>query len=81
VESKAAACVQVSGPVCSVYRWKGEVRREEEWVCTMKTTESSLDALLDLVEQNHPYETPEIVVTEVYGASRAYLDWAREVTT
>ena len=27
IEQRLAACVQVSGPIQSVYRWQGEVQR------------------------------------------------------
>ena len=80
VGSGLAACVQVSGPVSSVYRWKGEVRREVEWLCTMKTPEGTCGALVELVRENHGYETPEILVQRVDGTSREYLDWAVSVT-
>ena len=38
VEQRMAACVQIGGPVTSVYRWQGQVECAEEWTCTIKTT-------------------------------------------
>ena len=81
VEERLAACVQFTGPVSSVYRWKGEVHTEEEWVCTLKTPEGLERDLIALVRREHPYETPEILVTAADSVSGDYLAWAKEETT
>ncbi|MCD4846758.1 MAG: divalent-cation tolerance protein CutA [Candidatus Aegiribacteria sp.] len=80
VEEKLAACVQVSGPVTSLYTWKGEICMEEEWLCVMKTLRSRSRELMEFVRRNHPYETPEIIVLPVIDAFQDYLDWITEVT-
>ena len=80
VEERLAACVQVSGPVNSVYRWEGVLRTEEEWVCTMKTPASRAQDLVSFVREKHPYETPEILVTGIDSVSPDYMDWARGET-
>ena len=58
VTERFAACVQVGGPVTSVYRWRGQVERAEEWVCRAKTTRDALPALARRVRALHPYELP-----------------------
>ena len=80
VESGLAACVQVSGPVTSVYRWKGSIQNEEEWVCTMKTPEDVCEDLVSFILERHPYETPEILVFNPDGVVAEYMKWAGEVT-
>ena len=37
---RLAACVQVSGPITSTYRWQGKVETSQEWLCTIKTRQS-----------------------------------------
>ena len=37
VEAKLAACVQITGPTTSIYRWKGKVEIAQEWLCLIKT--------------------------------------------
>jgi periplasmic divalent cation tolerance protein len=80
VESELAACVQVSGPVTSVYRWKGDIQREEEWICTMKTPGDVCGDLVSFVRERHPYETPEILVFSPDCVHEEYMKWAIEVT-
>src|SRR5690606_16043695 len=45
VEARLAACVQVVGPITSVYRWEGEVQVDDEWLCLAKTTRARLSEL------------------------------------
>lgn len=80
VESKLAACAQVNGPVTSYFTWKGENCKEEEWLCVMKTLSSLSRELMEFVKRNHPYETPEIIVSPVIEVLQEYLDWMTEVT-
>jgi periplasmic divalent cation tolerance protein len=37
VERRLAACVQVSGPIVSRYRWQGKIEKAREWQCLAKT--------------------------------------------
>ena len=37
VERRLAACVQIGGPLNSVYRWQGEIHREPEILLLVKT--------------------------------------------
>jgi len=77
VEKRLAACVQVSGPITSVYRWQGAVETSQEWLCTAKTTAERWRELMELVLAMHPYETPEIIATPIDQASDAYEVWVR----
>jgi len=81
VAARLAACVQVVGPIRSIYRWHGEVCAEQEWRCEAKTTTERVDALVEHIAANHPYELPEIVTLPIVAGSRPYLDWLATETT
>jgi len=78
LESGLAACVQVSGPVTSLYTWKGERCTETEWLCVSKTLESCSGELISFIRSAHSYETPEIIVTPVLNAQPEYMEWLRD---
>ena len=78
VDGRLAACVQVVGPIRSVYRWQGAVQTEQEWQCLAKTTVDRLDALVEHLRRHHPYDLPEIIATPVVGGSDDYLRWVSE---
>ena len=78
VHRQLAACVQIGGPVTSVYRWQGKVDSAEEWTCTIKTVVEREADVVALVKDLHPYDEPEVVVTPITGGSESYLRWLRD---
>jgi periplasmic divalent cation tolerance protein len=80
IEARVAACAQVSGPVTSVYRWKGEVQTAPEWQVLFKTTGARYDALEAYLREAHDYDTPEIIATPIVRGSADYLRWLEEET-
>ena len=79
VGEKLAACVNVHGPMTSIYRWKGAVEREAERQIVIKTTRARLPALEARLKTLHPYELPELVVLGA-EASAAYGRWVIEMS-
>jgi periplasmic divalent cation tolerance protein len=77
VEARLAACVQIVGPIESIYRWKGRIETAGEWLCLIKSREEHYGAIEQTIRSLHPYETPEIVAVPFSGGSRDYLDWLR----
>lgn len=77
VEQRLAACVQVGGPLTSVYRWQGQVETATEWTCVIKTVRRLYAQVESRVRQLHPYEEPEMVVVDLVGGSATYLAWLR----
>ena len=75
VELGLAACVQVIGPVESVYRWHDSIEKSEEWLCLAKTDRAHFAELKDTLLNIHPYDEPEIIATEIVGGSAGYLSW------
>lgn len=74
VRERLAACVQVDGPVRSTYAWRGVVETAEEWRCTCKTTPDRAAACRGAILAGHPYDVPEILVSESVAAE-AYAAW------
>jgi len=78
VERRLAACVQVSGPITSTYRWQGNVETAEEWSCIIKTSQAQLDVIRQVFRELHPYEVPELIATPIVAGGEAYLKWLGE---
>jgi periplasmic divalent cation tolerance protein len=75
VEERLAACVQISAPIVSVYRWKGAVETSREWQCSAKTRLDLRDEVMATIQRLHSYELPEIVAIPILGGSEAYMAW------
>lgn len=80
VEARLGACVQIVGPIRSIYRWEGELHNEQEWQCWVKTSADRLEALTDYIKKNHSYDVPEVVALPIVGGSAEYLSWVRNET-
>ena len=75
VEARVAACVQVLGPIHSVYRWNDEIENAAEWLLLVKTTDGSFEELREVIVAAHPYEVPEIVAVPIESGLADYLSW------
>ncbi|OIO54504.1 MAG: hypothetical protein COX57_12880 [Alphaproteobacteria bacterium CG_4_10_14_0_2_um_filter_63_37] len=80
IAERLAACVQVSGPVTSHYRWEGKQEQAREWLLTCKTPPERAADLVERLRALHPYTLPEIVVLQGQ-VQAAYGAWARGETT
>ena len=76
VETGVAACVQVDGPLTSLYRWRGAVEVAEEWRVTCKTTPALEIACTAAIQAGHDYETPQITIA-MLTSSPGYAAWVR----
>ncbi len=78
IEHHMASCVNV-WPIQSVYRWEGEIKEDQEAGVLVKTLESKLQPIEDLIMQNHAYVTPFIGAVDVRRINHAYKEWMSEV--
>lgn len=78
VKDGFAACVQIDGPIESVYQWQGALQLDREWRLNIKTTATRLAQLREALLARHPYETPEWVSWQADEVNDAYLQWAKE---
>jgi periplasmic divalent cation tolerance protein len=75
VEEKLAACVQVLGPMHSVYRWEDKIEQAQEHMLLVKTDARHFEALQKRICSLHPYQTPEIIAHPILYADQKYLKW------
>jgi periplasmic divalent cation tolerance protein len=81
VEKRLAACVQITGPVTSHYRWKGKIEKAQEWQCWIKSEETLYKEIEKAIKSVHPYEVPEIIAMPILTGSRDYLEWLESEVT
>lgn len=75
VERRLAACVNVVGPVSSVFRWKGEIVSDRERMLVIKTTAERFPEVRETIRELHSYDVPEVLAIAVDDGDRPYLDW------
>jgi periplasmic divalent cation tolerance protein len=80
IEQRLAACVNLLAPCGSVYRWRGEIQRDEEHPLLIKTAHDRYAELEASIRANHPYELPEIIAVSIVQGLPAYLQWVESET-
>lgn len=75
VRKRLAACVNVIGPIESIFWWKGKAEMARESLLILKTDTGRVKALEKEVRRLHSYEVPEFLVVGVQGGSKEYLRW------
>jgi periplasmic divalent cation tolerance protein len=75
VGEQLAACVNIVGPIRSIYRWEGRVEHDEELLLVIKTRAALFDALAARVTALHSYQTPEVIALPITAGAAPYLDW------
>ena len=80
VDDQLAACVNIVGPIESIYRWENRVQRDQELLLVIKTRAALVDDLEARVKALHSYQTPEVIALPITAGSQAYLEWLRGST-
>lgn len=75
VEERLAACVNISSPIRSVYRWQGELCDEPEVLLIIKTVRALFDSVRRTVEKLHSYQVPEVICLPIIDGAPNYLNW------
>jgi periplasmic divalent cation tolerance protein len=78
VEERLAACVQIVGPITSIYRWQGKINTVQEWQCWAKSRRELYDRIEAAIRRLHPYQVPEILAIAVAAGSADHLVWLEE---
>lgn len=77
IERRLAACVQIEGPITSLYRWQDRVETSVEFRLCIKFLAQQETALAAWLTANHPYETPEWIAVRAEIVAEKYLSWAK----
>jgi len=80
VEQRLAACVNLVPKIESYFWWDDAVQHDEEALLIVKTTESRFRDLMDFVQENHPYDLPEVIGFPLSEGLPEYIAWIRKET-
>jgi periplasmic divalent cation tolerance protein len=80
VGENLAACVNIVGPVRSIYRWRGAIEDAREFMLIIKTQARLFDRLARRVKELHSYEVPEIIALPLAAGWKPYLEWIIQST-
>ena len=78
VEERLAACVNILGPVRSIYRWKGAIETSDEVAAIFKTTDERAGLLITRIVALHSYDVPSVAAWPIDKILGAYADWVED---
>jgi len=81
VDQQLAACVNITSPVTSIYRWEGETESSQENLLLIKTQANCYTPIEQAIQALHPYELPEIIAVPLERAEHQYLNWIDKNTS
>ncbi len=80
VDERLAACVNIVGPVRSIYRWRDAVEDDREYLLIIKTRAALYAKVERRVRELHTYEVPEVLALSADRGSLPYVKWLLEST-
>jgi periplasmic divalent cation tolerance protein len=78
VEERLAACVNILGPIRSIYRWQDAIESAEEVAAIFKTSASQADALMARITALHSYDVPCVVTWPIDKPYGSYAEWVEK---
>ena len=74
LEKKYASCCQLS-PIHSLYYWNNKIQNDQEFKCSIKTNYTHLESCKAIILNQHPYDTPQFIVTPITYMENQYAQW------
>ena len=79
IARKLATCINIVPCLRSIYRWKGKVCEDTEYLLLIKTPEKLFDDVSEAIREFHSYELPEILAMPVTAAEENFHRWVLEM--
>jgi periplasmic divalent cation tolerance protein len=80
VRNHRAACVNIVPNVHSIYRWKGRICDDGEFLLLVKTRAREFDGVREAILKLNTYELPEVLAYRVDDSSPAFAAWIGKAT-
>ncbi|HVN32639.1 MAG TPA: divalent-cation tolerance protein CutA [Thermoanaerobaculaceae bacterium] len=81
VARRLATCINIVPCLRSIYRWKGKVCEDSEYLLVIKTRRALFGAVSDAIRELHSYELPEVLEFPVAMAEPNFHAWVVEMAT
>jgi periplasmic divalent cation tolerance protein len=81
VARRLATCINIVPCLRSIYRWKGKVCEDSEYLLIIKTRRALFGAVSEAIREIHSYELPEVLEFPVATAEPNFHRWVVEMAT
>jgi periplasmic divalent cation tolerance protein len=81
VARRLATCINIVPCLRSIYRWKGKVCEDSEYLLIIKTRRALFGAVSEAIRELHSYELPEVLEFPVAAAEPNFHALVVEMAT
>jgi periplasmic divalent cation tolerance protein len=75
IARRLATCVNIVPCLRSIYRWKGKICEDTEYLLLIKTPKRLFERVSVAIREFHSYELPEILAMPVSAAEESFHSW------
>ncbi len=75
IARRLATCVNIVPCLRSIYRWKGKICEDTEYLLLIKTPKRLFERVSAAIREFHSYELPEILAMPVSVAEESFHRW------
>ena len=79
IARRLATCINIVPCLRSIYRWKGKVCEDTEYLLLIKTPEKLFEQVSSAIREYHSYELPEILAVPVTAAETNFHQWVLQM--
>ena len=81
IARRLATCINIVPCLRSIYRWKGKVCEDTEYLLMIKTRKALFAPVAEAIREIHSYELPEVLEFPVGAAESNFHRWVVEMAT
>ena len=81
VARSLATCINILPCLRSIYRWKGKICTDSEYLLLIKTRRALFGAVSEAIRELHSYELPEVLEFPVGHAEPDFHRWVVSMAT
>ena len=75
ITRRLATCINIVPCLRSIYRWKGKICEDTEYLLLVKTPKRLFDQVSQAIREYHSYELPEILSLPIDAAEENFHQW------
>ena len=78
LDNKLTPCTNISSKSMSTYIWQNKMIKDDEYILSIKTIDSFKEDVVKIIKDNHNYDVPEIISTQIEILSNDYKKWFKD---
>ncbi len=75
LDKKLSSCINVIKNIQSFYYWNNKIINDKESKIIIKTFIYLKKKIIEIINKNHIYKIPEILIFNVKDCNKSYLNW------